>query len=594
MGTVRSSSPCTSSSGTSSSRPTIAIGWVVRGSPPTRRSNRPNARSAMRRPNGRPSRLPTTTDSSGVTESATTATIRGLGASTDAAGAAGSASADASRPSPRTATAAIAVIPPMDEPTSATRRTPRSPRHASAPATSSTSSSPNVVGPSSEPPCPRKSRPSTPAVRRRNGPTSTRSGATEPLYPWSSRIASRGSGTQPPARSSAAPRRAARGPAPAGSSAGSHLPTSRRPSRDRRRTTSPPSRSSAVARPASPGRRRGACVMRRARRSSTRTHGAGREDRGRGEQQEPAHHRSAGLIVRAHPPPHVRADPLGEARELGRDQELRRRAGAQGLEGLEVLQRHRLLVDPLRGPVDPLQRHAEALGPQDRRLALALGLEDLGLLLALGHVDRRLPGALGLGDHRAPGPLGGQLPVHRVLDVARRGDLADLDRRDLAAPAFGDLVQLGPQDLVDLLALGQDVVEQDVADDRAQRGGGDALQRAREVGDVDDALERIGDPPVDQEVDVDRGVVLGDRRLARDLDELLAHVHLHRPVHDGDEEPEARVADHRLVRLAQAEDDHPLVLLHDPHRQVQDDEHHDGDEREGREGDCEFHVGLLG
>ena len=108
--------------------------------------------------------------SSGVTESATTPTIRGRGASTVAAGAAGSASAEARRPSPRTATAAMAVIPPIDEPTSATRRTPRSPRNASAPATSSTSSSPNVVGPSSDAPWPRKSRPSTLAVRRRNGP----------------------------------------------------------------------------------------------------------------------------------------------------------------------------------------------------------------------------------------------------------------------------------------------------------------------------------------------------------------------------------------------------------------------------------------
>ena len=108
---------------------------------------------------------------------------------------------------------------------------------------------------------------------------------------------------------------------------------------------------------------------------------------------------------------------------------------------------------PRRRLEDLRQRLAEALGPQDRRLALALGLEDLGLLLALGDVDRRLPVALGLGDDRAPRPLGGELPVHRVLDVARRRDLADLDRRDLAAPALGDLVELDPQDLVDLLAL---------------------------------------------------------------------------------------------------------------------------------------------
>ena len=84
----------------------------------------------------------------------------------------------------------------------------------------------------------------------------------------------------------------------------------------------------------------------------------------------------------------------------------------------------------------------------------ALGAQDGGLLLALGDVDVRLPRALRLGDDGAPVALGREHPVHRVLDVARRDDLADLDRRDLAAPALGLLVELGAQDLVDLLALG--------------------------------------------------------------------------------------------------------------------------------------------
>ncbi len=151
-------------------------------------------------------------------------------------------------------------------------------------------------------------------------------------------------------------------------------------------------------------------------------------------------------------------------------------------------------------------------------------MQDLGLLGALGDVDRRLTRALGLGDDGAPCPLGGQLAVHRVLDVARRGDLADLDGRDLAAPALGDLVELDAQDLVDLVALGQHVVEQDVADHGAEGGRRDVLEGALEVLDLDDAPVGVDDPPVDQEVDADRGVVLRDARLARDLDEPLAKV----------------------------------------------------------------------
>ena len=67
-------------------------------------------------------------------------------------------------------------------------------------------------------------------------------------------------------------------------------------------------------------------------------------------------------------------------------------------------------------------------------------------------------------------------------------DLADLHGGHLAAPALGLLVELGAQHLVDLVALGQHVVEQDVADDGAQRGRRDALERAREVGHVHDGL----------------------------------------------------------------------------------------------------------
>ena len=73
-------------------------------------------------------------------------------------------------------------------------------------------------------------------------------------------------------------------------------------------------------------------------------------------------------------------------------------AGGEGLERLEVLERHRLVVDPLRRAEDRLQRVAEALGAQDLRLALALGAEDVALLVALGDVDRGLARALRLGD----------------------------------------------------------------------------------------------------------------------------------------------------------------------------------------------------
>ena len=61
---------------------------------------------------------------------------------------------------------------------------------------------------------------------------------------------------------------------------------------------------------------------------------------------------------------------------------------AQLLEGLEVLEGHRPVVDVLGGREDALEGLAEALRLQDGRLAVALGAQDGRLLLALGDVDR--------------------------------------------------------------------------------------------------------------------------------------------------------------------------------------------------------------
>jgi hypothetical protein len=80
--------------------------------------------------------------------------------------------------------------------------------------------------------------------------------------------------------------------------------------------------------------------------------------------------------------------------------------------------------------------------------------------------------------------------------------------------------------LVDLLAFRQDVVKRDVADDRAQRRRRDALRRAGEVAHLDDAQPWVNYLPVNQEVDVDRCVVLGDTGLRGDFQEVLAQVTL--------------------------------------------------------------------
>jgi hypothetical protein len=82
--------------------------------------------------------------------------------------------------------------------------------------------------------------------------------------------------------------------------------------------------------------------------------------------------------------------------------------------------------------------------------------------------------------------------------------------RDLHAPALGDLIELRAQDLVDLLALGEHVVEKDVADHGTERRGRDSCDGCPEVLDLEDGVGGLllHHLLVDEEVDRDGCVVL--------------------------------------------------------------------------------------
>src|SRR6266540_119963 len=218
-----------------------------------------------------------------------------------------------------------------------------------------------------------------------------------------------------------------------------------------------------------------------------------------------------------------------QVRQLHGQHELGRRGRADLLQRLQVLEAHGVGVDALGHLEDLAQRQREAFGAQDRRLAV---------------------------------PLGRHLPGHRLLDLWRRDDLADLDVGDLDSPAFGDVVELGAEGLVHLLALGEHVVEVHVADHAPQGGRGDVLRCAGEVLHLHHAHDRVHHPGEDDEVDRDGGVVLGDRRLLGDLQVLLPQVDHDRPVDDRDQQDQARPtgADH----VAQPEQHDPLVLTNDP------------------------------
>ncbi len=102
---------------------------------------------------------------------------------------------------------------------------------------------------------------------------------------------------------------------------------------------------------------------------------------------------------------------------------------------------------------------------------LALGVDDLGAPLAL---------RLGLAAHGTAHGFG-QL------------DVLDLDQRDLDAPWVGEVVDDLLELLVDLVALDQQVVELDLAEDAAQGGLGDLRRADQVVLDGDDRSDGLDD-----------------------------------------------------------------------------------------------------
>ena len=116
---------------------------------------------------------------------------------------------------------------------------------------------------------------------------------------------------------------------------------------------------------------------------------------------------------------------------------------------------------------------------------------------------------------------------------------------------------------VDLVARGERLLERHAADDVAQRRDGELLDRLDVVRDLVRRRLRVGDLEVDDGVDAHDEVVLGDHRLRRERDDLLAQVD-QRPdaVDERDDEREARGERARVA--AEPLDDGGTRLRNDP------------------------------
>ena len=107
----------------------------------------------------------------------------------------------------------------------------------------------------------------------------------------------------------------------------------------------------------------------------------------------------------------------------------------------------------------------------------------------------------------------------------RRDDVLDLDAGDLGAPGRGGGIDDAQEALVDLVAVGEKLVEIHRADDRADIGHRQRQKRLLQVRDLIGGPRGIEHLIEGGGVDGDAGIVPGEGLLARNVEHLLHDVH---------------------------------------------------------------------
>ena len=217
------------------------------------------------------------------------------------------------------------------------------------------------------------------------------------------------------------------------------------------------------------------------------------------------------------------------------------------------------------------------LGAQHLRLGGTLRLEDRGLPGAFGLQDSGLLRSLGGENLRATVTLGAHLLLHRVLDGERRVDGLQLDTSHPHAPLAGGLVEDDAQLPVDVVAAGEGFLEIEASNHVSQCCRGEQLDGTQVVRDLVRRGAGIRHLEVDDSVDRDDEVVLGDHGLRREGDDLLAHIDQRsHPVDERHQDVETRLKG--LVILAESLDDTGPSLGDDLHRPKQDGQNEDRDD----------------
>ena len=235
------------------------------------------------------------------------------------------------------------------------------------------------------------------------------------------------------------------------------------------------------------------------------------------------------------------------------------------------------------------RRMADCLAPSASSTAACLrppARVDGGLLLALRLQNG---GALVL--------LGFLLLGHRLHDVHRRRDVEDLDAVQAHPPFGGGVGHVVLHPAVDRLALGERLVERQLAEDRPQSRAGELVDRELVVVDLEERGLHVDHLAEDGGADLERHVVLRDHGLLVPRHRELAHVDLLHLVDEGHQDPHAGLVDR--LELAQPLDDADAPLLDDLDEAREEEgaepdsrQYCDDDDTEHFSGRCE-HAGPL-
>ena len=151
-----------------------------------------------------------------------------------------------------------------------------------------------------------------------------------------------------------------------------------------------------------------------------------------------------------------------------------------------------------------------------RRLQLPLRIDNLGASLAL---------SLGLARDGAD---------HVLVEI----DPLELDGGDLDPPPFGLLVENVLDVGIELVALGQHLVEVVLAQDPAQRGLGELARSRQVIADLDDRALGVDNAKIDDGADLDRDVIAGNHVLRRNFIDEDAQVDAHHLLHQRHQQKE--------------------------------------------------------